>query len=100
MESIMSTEQIQILAAGAVENLTQTLSQYAAAAQGEFPVLREALKWYYVEAYERSQILMESEKFSFWATIGTILAAYLTLVQILRFRNLRKLKKKLRRLPR
>jgi hypothetical protein len=90
----MSTDQLQIFAAEAVENLSQTFNHYAAAAQEEFPVLTDTLKSYTAEAIHQSQTLIKSEKLNRWALVGTLFVTYLGLVQVLRFRNLRKLNKK------
>jgi hypothetical protein len=94
MESIMSTDHLQIFAAETVKNLSQTFTHYAAAAQEELPALTDAFKAYTSEALLQSRSLMESEKDSRWAITGTIIITYLFLVQVLRFRNLRQMNRK------
>lgn len=90
----MSTDQLRIFAAEAVENVINTFQQYAASIHEELPAYRDAIKAYTSEAYHQFRELYNSKSPNPWAVFGTLLVLYLTLVQLLRFRYLRRLNQK------
>lgn len=90
----MSRYQFQVLATDAVENITSTFQQYASAIHEELPFYREVAKSYAYEAYGQTLALYESQSPSPWAILGTLLVFYLTLVQLFRFRSVRKQNRK------
>jgi hypothetical protein len=86
----MLTDQLRIFAAEVVENMTSTFQRYAVSTQG-IPVFTDTIKSYTTEALHQSQALTASKPLKPWAVLATFTVLYLSLVQTLRFRDLRKL---------
>jgi len=74
--------------------LVSHLEHHAATAIHGLPVLRVQLTDFALKALKYMQILAESMRLNSWLYLSSLLVLYLALVQVLRFRNVRKVNKK------
>jgi hypothetical protein len=93
MDWVVTTEQLRVFATEGVENSMATFKQYADSIHEELSTITDALKSYTTETLHQFRELTQSRRHNPWAILAGIAVFYLTLVQILRFRNLRKINK-------
>lgn len=86
-----SREGFRLLAIETVENLTQTFKQYTTPFQAEVQPAVLLLKQHASSTFSQSRAHIAARP---WLFLATIAISYLTLVQVLRFRNLRNINKK------
>jgi hypothetical protein len=96
-DNLISVERFKLYADSFTENtlaFSQDIRQHVSTLWASLPAQVELLKVHTTETLNQLQTTTSSPSFNPWIVLGTALASYLLLVQLLRFRNLRKLNKK------